>query len=227
MFLVMMLMDVFLLVKKYMRNFEVVIVSRDEFVLGEVEQEYIEVVFYRRFDFFIKIFLDEFNEFYGIVFCQIKVEMREFFMRFRVVGFRVEVFNGDMSQLVREKMFNCFKVRKIKIFVVIDVVVRGFDVLEIIYVINYLILMNFEQYIYRIGRIGRMGKKGKVIIFIVLGELRCFRYIIKQVGVEVKKFEFSEGIFKEYWERLRQEEFEGEYCGRWGLMKFCQRRRRY
>lgn len=41
-------------------------------------------------------------------------------------------------------MFNCFKVRKIKIFVVIDVVVRGFDVLEIIYVINYLILMNFE-----------------------------------------------------------------------------------
>lgn len=37
MFLVMMLMDVFLLVKKYMRNFEVVIVSRDEFVLGEVE----------------------------------------------------------------------------------------------------------------------------------------------------------------------------------------------
>lgn len=56
-------MDVLLLAKKYMRNPEVVIVSRDELVPGEVEQEYIEAVPHRRFDLLTKILSDESNEF--------------------------------------------------------------------------------------------------------------------------------------------------------------------
>ncbi|BAD84495.1 DEAD/DEAH box RNA helicase [Thermococcus kodakarensis KOD1] len=220
-------MDVLLLAKKYMRNPEVVIVSRDELVPGEVEQEYIEAVPHRRFDLLTKILSDESNEFYGIVFCQTKAETRELSMRLRAAGFRAEALNGDMSQPAREKTFNRFKARKTKILVATDVAARGLDVPEITHVINYSIPMNPEQYIHRIGRTGRMGKKGKAITFIAPGELRRFRYITKQAGVEVKKSELSEGIPKEYRERLRQEELEGEYRGRWGSMKPRQRRRRY
>lgn len=51
--------------------------------------------------------------------------------------------------------------------IVIDLVVRGFDVRDVIYVYNYDFLKNFEEYVYRVGRIGRVGKIGVFVIFMI------------------------------------------------------------
>ncbi|WP_297508793.1 DEAD/DEAH box helicase [Thermococcus sp.] len=217
-------MDVLLLAKKYMRNPEVVIVSRDELVPGEVEQEYIEAVPSRRYEILKKILLDGF---YGIVFCQTKVETRELAERLRRDGFKAEALNGDMSQPSRERTFRRFKEGRTKILVATDVAARGLDVQDISHVVNYSIPMNTEQYIHRIGRTGRMGKKGKAITFIQPGELRRFRYIAKQAGVDVKKSELSEELPREYREMVRRDELENEYRQRWGRNRPKGRKRRY
>ncbi len=217
-------MDVLLLAKKYMKNPEVVIVSRDELVPGEVEQEFIEAVPARRYGILKKILS---GDFYGIIFCQTKVETRELAERLRKDGFRAEALNGDMSQPSRERTFGRFKRGKTEILVATDVAARGLDVPEISHVVNYSIPMNAEQYIHRIGRTGRMGKKGKAITFIAPGELRRLRYIARQAGVDVRKSELSEELPKEYREMVRRDELENEYRHRWGRNRPRQRRRRY
>ncbi|NJE48185.1 DEAD/DEAH box helicase [Thermococcus sp. 9N3] len=217
-------MDVLLLAKKYMKNPEVVIVSRDELVPGEVEQEFIEAVPARRYGILKKILSEDF---YGIIFCQTKVETRELAERLRKDGFRAEALNGDMSQPSRERTFGRFKRGKTEILVATDVAARGLDVPEISHVVNYSIPMNAEQYIHRIGRTGRMGKKGKAITFIAPGELRRLRYIARQAGVDVRKSELSEELPKEYREMVRRDELENEYRHRWGKKRPRQRRRRY
>ncbi|AHL22549.1 DEAD/DEAH box helicase [Thermococcus nautili] len=217
-------MDVLLLAKKYMKNPEVVIVSRDELVPGEVEQEFIEAVPTRRYGILKKILSEDF---YGIIFCQTKVETRELAERLRKDGFRAEALNGDMSQPSRERTFGRFKRGKTEILVATDVAARGLDVPEISHVVNYSIPMNAEQYIHRIGRTGRMGKKGKAITFIAPGELRRLRYIARQAGVDVRKSELSEELPKEYREMVRRDELENEYRHRWGKKRPRQRRRRY
>ncbi|WP_456420568.1 DEAD/DEAH box helicase [Thermococcus sp.] len=217
-------MDVLLLAKKYMRNPEVVIVSRDELVPGEVEQEFIEAVPARRYGILKKILSEDF---YGIVFCKTKVETRELAERLRRDGFKAEALNGDMSQPSRERTFSRFKRGETSVLVATDVAARGLDVPEITHVVNYSIPMNAEQYIHRIGRTGRMGRKGKAITFIKPGELRRLRYIARQAGVEVKKSKLSEELPREYREMVRRDELEYEYRQRWGKKRPRQRRRRY
>ena len=205
--------DVLLLAKKYMRDPEVVIVSRDELVPGEVEQEYIEVPRGARYRTLKRIISDDF---YGIVFCQTKRETRELAENLRSDGYRAEALNGDMSQAARERTFGRFKSGRTRILVATDVAARGLDIRNVSHVVNYSIPMNAEQYIHRIGRTGRMGEKGKALTFIQPGEFRRFRYITRQAGVEVEKSKLSESLSVEYKKSYGDEELEQEYRRRWG-----------
>lgn len=206
-------MGILLLAKKYMRDPEVVLVSRDELVPGMVEQEYVEVLPARKYKK-LKEVLE--GEFYGIIFCHTKSETRELSDRLRREGFRAEALNGDMSQAAREKTFKRFKERKTRILVATDIAARGLDVREISHVVNYSLPMNPEQYIHRIGRTGRMGKKGRAVTFLEPGELGRFKRITRDARVEVKRSDLSERIPKQF----RDEELESEYRRRWGRRRF-------
>ena len=190
--------EVLLLAKRYMRDPEVVIVSRDEIVPEMVEQEYIEVVPHRKYGKLKEILNDDF---YGIVFCQTKRETRELSERLRSDGYRAEALNGDMSQSARERTFWRFKNKKTKILVATDVAARGLDVQDVSHIVNYSIPMTAEDYVHRIGRTGRMGKRGRAITFIMPGEFKRLRYIAQVAGVEIQKSELSEEIPREYRER--------------------------
>ncbi|WP_297535182.1 DEAD/DEAH box helicase [Thermococcus sp.] len=217
-------MDVLLLAKKYMKKPEVVIVSRDEIVPGEVEQEFVEVSPARRYEVLKRILN---GGFYGIVFCQTKVETRELAERLRRDGFRAEALNGDMSQPARERTFGRFKRGKTEVLVATDVAARGIDVPEISHVVNYSIPMNTEQYIHRIGRTGRMGRKGKAVTLLAPDEVGRFRSIVRRTGVKVRRSELSEELPREYREMMRRETLESEYRRRWSKQRPRQRRRRY
>ena len=206
-------MGILLLAKKYMKNPDVVLVSRDEIVPEMVDQEYIEVLPARKYEK-LKEVLDE--GFYGIIFCHTKRETRELSERLRRDGFKADALNGDMSQAARERTFGRFKERKINVLVATDVAARGLDVREITHVVNYSLPMNPEQYIHRIGRTGRMGKKGKAITFLEPGEIGRFRGIARKAKVEVKRSHLSEKIPKHF----RNENLEREYRQRWGRRRF-------
>ncbi|MCD6524546.1 MAG: DEAD/DEAH box helicase [Thermococcus sp.] len=206
-------MGILLLAKKYMKNPDVVLVSKDEIVPEMVDQEYIEVLPARKYEK-LKEVLDE--GFYGIIFCHTKRETRELSERLRRDGFKADALNGDMSQAARERTFGRFKERKINVLVATDVAARGLDVREITHVVNYSLPMNPEQYIHRIGRTGRMGKKGKAITFLEPGEIGRFRGIARKAKVEVKRSHLSEKIPKHF----RNENLEREYRQRWGRRRF-------
>lgn len=89
---------------------------------------------------------------------------------------------------------NDFKKGKFCYLVVIDVVVRGIDIDNIIYVINYDFLLEKESYVYCIGRMGCVGKKGKVIIFVMFYEERMLLEIEEYIGFLILLFIF---FFKE------------------------------
>jgi len=201
--------EVLLLAKKYMRNPEVVIVSREELVPEIVEQEYIEVLPARKYGK-LKEVLE--GDFYGIVFCQTKRETRELSGRLRRDGYDAESLNGDMSQAARERTFQRFKERRTRILVATDVAARGLDVQGISHIVNYSIPMNPEQYIHRVGRTGRMGKTGRAVTFLEPGEVGRFRCIANAARVEVRRSKLSERVPKEF----RDEELENEYRRRWG-----------
>lgn len=72
-------------------------------------------------------------------------------------GFVVGVVYGDFGQLVCEKVFKVFCIGGIDVLVVIDVVVCGIDIDDVIYVINYQCFEDEKMYVYCIGCIGCVG----------------------------------------------------------------------
>lgn len=81
-------------------------------------------------------------------------------------GVLVDVIYGNKLQNYCIKVFDKFCEGKICVLVVIDVVVCGIDVQDVLYVVNYQILKDYEMYIYCVGRIGCVGKNGKVFMFV-------------------------------------------------------------
>ncbi|WP_297465766.1 DEAD/DEAH box helicase [Thermococcus sp.] len=191
-------MNVLLLAKKYMRDPEVVIVSRDEIIPGMVEQEYVEVVPGRKYGKLREILKDDF---YGIVFCQTRRETGELSERLRRDGYSAEALNGDMSQAARERTFRRFREGRTRILVATDVAARGLDVQNVTHIVNYSVPMTAEDYVHRVGRTGRMGKKGRAVTFVTPRERRKMWDISRRAGVEVRRSELSEEIPADHPER--------------------------
>ncbi|WP_297437064.1 DEAD/DEAH box helicase [Thermococcus sp.] len=187
--------EILRLAGRYMRNYELIKVSEDELVPGEVEQEYVEVVPARKLSVLKKLLADDFH---GIVFCQTKRETRELSEKLRRAGYNAEALNGDMTQRARESALLRFRNGRTNVLVATDVAARGLDIRDVTHVVNYSLPMNAEDYVHRIGRTGRMGKKGRAVTFIMPGEFRRLRYIAQVAGVEIEKSELSEDIPREY-----------------------------
>lgn len=69
-------------------------------------------------------------------------------------------------------MFDVFKCGEIEVLVVIDVVVCGFDIVELLVVINFDLLFSVEDYVYWIGCIGCVGVMGDVLLLCSLNECK-------------------------------------------------------
>lgn len=124
-----------------------------------------------------------------IIFVCIKNVILEVVEVFECNGYNSVVLNGDMNQVLREQILECFKDGCLDILIVIDVVVRGLDVECISLVVNYDIFMDFEFYVYCIGCIGCVGCVGCVLLFVenceccLLCNIEC---IMKLIILEVE-----------------------------------------
>jgi ATP-dependent RNA helicase DeaD len=112
-----------------------------------------------------------------IIFVRTKTETVELAEKLEARGYEAAALNGDMNQLLREKVIERLKKGALDIVIATDVAARGLDVDRITHVVNYDIPYDTEAYIHRIGRTGRAGRKGTAILFVSPRERRMLRAI--------------------------------------------------
>jgi ATP-dependent RNA helicase DeaD len=112
-----------------------------------------------------------------LIFVRTKTETAELAERLEARGYEAAALNGDMSQVLREKVIDRLKKGSLDIVIATDVAARGLDVERITHVVNYDIPYDTETYVHRIGRTGRAGRKGTAILFVAPRERRMLRAI--------------------------------------------------
>ncbi len=172
--------------RKYMREYDVVSVRKQEMTTELTDQIYFEVNESDKFEALCRI-IDMAEEFYGIVFCRTKNDVDQTAGRLMDRGYDAEGLHGDISQVQREKILNKFKKHHINILVATDVAARGIDINDLTHVINFALPQDPESYVHRIGRTGRAGKEGTAITFITPAQSRRLLLIQRVTKSTIRK----------------------------------------
>ena len=164
------------MVKKYMREYDLVSVKKDTLTNSSIIQKYYGINNHQKFDALTRI-IDTEEDFYAIIFCQRKVDVDEVNANLISKWYKSEAIHWDVEQKAREKILWRFKTKKIQILVATDVAARWIDIPDLTHVVNYSLPDNPETYTHRIGRTGRAGKDGVALSFVTSSERRKLSYI--------------------------------------------------
>lgn len=96
----------------------------------------------------------------AVIFCNMKVGVREVTEYLKQAGFSVKALHGELEQRERDEVLIQFKHQSCQLLVATDVAARGLDIEDLPCVINYELPQNPDVYIHRIGRTGRAGREG-------------------------------------------------------------------
>jgi len=174
------------LAKKYMHDYEVIAVAKDQISSSNIQQIYFEVAQSDKFEALFRI-IDVEESFYGLIFCRTKVDADEIAHKLYNRGSRAEAIHGDLSQGQREKVLQKFRSKQITTLVATDVAARGIDIDNLTHVINYSLPQDPESYVHRIGRTGRAGKSGIAITLITPSEYRKLISIQRIANAKITK----------------------------------------
>lgn len=172
--------------KKFMDNYKLLKVKKQELTTDLTEQIYYEVKQEDKFEALCRV-LDYTQDFYGIVFCRTKSEVDDVTNRLKARNYDAECIHGDITQGLRQKALDLFKKKVLTILVATDVAARGIDVSNLTHVINYAIPQEAESYVHRIGRTGRAGHKGIAITFVTPREARTLAQIKRVTKTDIKR----------------------------------------
>jgi ATP-dependent RNA helicase DeaD len=111
------------LVKKYLKDHELIAVKKENLTNDNITQQYYEVPRGHKFDVLCRI-IDITPDFYGIIFCRTKAETDEVASKLSQRGYLAEAIHGDIEQAMREKVLNRFKAKAVKVLVATDVAAR-------------------------------------------------------------------------------------------------------
>ncbi|MCR4959677.1 MAG: DEAD/DEAH box helicase, partial [Prevotella sp.] len=171
--------------KKYLKDYETIVVgSRNEgaenvnhiYYMVQAKDKYLALK--RIVDYYPKIF--------AIIFCRTKIETQEIADKLIRDGYNAESLHGDLSQQQRDLTMQKFRQHLTQLLVATDVAARGLDVDDLTHVINFGLPDDIENYTHRSGRTGRAGKKGTSISIVHSKEKHKIRNIEKEIG---KKFQ--------------------------------------
>lgn len=177
--------------KKYMDEYEIIAVKKEQLTTNLTDQIYFEVNERDKLEALTRI-VDIEKEFYGMVFCRTKVNVDMLASKLSDRGYDVEGLHGDLSQFQREKILRKFRTQKINILVATDVAARGIDINNLTHVINYSLPQDPESYVHRIGRTGRAGNEGTAITFVTPEEYRKLVFIKKVAKTDIRKEKLPE-----------------------------------
>ncbi|MCZ2443451.1 MAG: DEAD/DEAH box helicase [Flavobacteriales bacterium] len=195
--------------KNYMGAYEMVKVTPQTLTTHLTEQVYYQVAARDKREALCRI-IDFSNDFYGLVFCQTKVETDEIAHYLIEKGYPAESIHGDISQSQREKTLARFKKRTVRILVATDVAARGIDVKDLTHVVNYSLPQEAEVYVHRIGRTGRAGKAGMAISLVSPSEMRKFALVKKIAKTDIKLATLPSGkqVISKKIEKLKHDLFQ-------------------
>lgn len=174
------------LAKKYMNEYEVIAVAKDNLSKANIQQIYFEVPQSDKFEALFRI-IDVEENFYGLIFCRTKLDADEISHKLANRGCPAEPIHGDLSQGQREKVLQKFRAKKVTVLVATDVAARGIDIDNLTHVINYSLPQDPESYVHRIGRTGRAGKTGIAITLITPSEYRKLISIQRMSNTTITK----------------------------------------
>ena len=172
--------------RKFMGEYEEIAVQKKDIANASLEQLYYDVYERDKLEALVRI-METQKDFYGIIFCQTKLDTDSVANKLIERGYGAEALHGDVSQHQRERILAKFKKKSINILVATDVAARGIDVNDLTHVINYALPQDPESYVHRIGRTGRAGKKGIAISLISPPDFRKLSTIKRIVKTEIKK----------------------------------------
>jgi ATP-dependent RNA helicase DeaD len=200
---------------EFLSNPEIVQVNRTEKLSSTVQQVGYMTQEKNKPEVLCKL-IDAADDFYGVVFCQMKSLVVDLTRYLSERGYKVDCLHGDMSQAARESAMQAFRDKRIRILVCTDVASRGLDVKDITHVVNYSLPRELDLYVHRIGRTGRAGKAGIAMSLITpshrhlanriertlktrleKGEIPTRREIgLKKIARELENFKAIEGADK-------------------------------
>ena len=99
----------------------------------------------------------------ALVFCNLKVTVRELASALSVDGLSADCLHGDLEQFERDRVMAKFRNQSVRVLVASDVAARGIDIAELDLVINCDLPQQAEVYVHRVGRTGRAGRQGLAI----------------------------------------------------------------
>lgn len=102
----------------------------------------------------------------GLIFCNTKAAAIQLTKELTVQGFPVDVLQGDMPQLERDKVMRAFKKERVQFLIATDVAARGIDVENLSFVLHHQLPDELAGYTHRSGRTARAGKKGTSFVLI-------------------------------------------------------------
>ncbi|TKR88505.1 hypothetical protein L596_012735 [Steinernema carpocapsae] len=128
-----------------------------------------------------------------IIFVDTKFETNYLAIYLTNLGISCISFNGDRTQLMREKAIDDFSRGHFSVMVCTNVCARGLNMKNVEYVINYDIPFKCqEMFLHRIGRTGRAGNVGTAYTFFERGRdeknIEEITAMIEDCGIEVPDF---------------------------------------
>ena len=133
------------------------------------------------------------KEFYGIVFCQTKLEVAELEQLLLNNKIQCMSLHGDKLQRDRERILKALKDEKFSVLIATDVAARGIDVKNLTHVIHYSIPLEIESYVHRSGRTGRNGEAGMVISIIQASDFSKLNRLVRMTKVDMQPFAIKKG----------------------------------
>jgi ATP-dependent RNA helicase DeaD len=172
--------------EKFMGEYEIVRVKKEQLTTNLTEQIYFEVKRGDKFEVLCRI-IDIEPDFYGLVFCRTRNDVDEVARDLMNRGYSVEALHGDISQAQRNRVIEKIKSRSVNILVATDVAARGIDINNLTHVINFSIPQDPEAYVHRVGRTGRAGNEGTAITFVTPAEYQKLTQIKRFAKADIKK----------------------------------------
>ena len=167
--------------KKYLKDYEEIVVgSRNE---GAENVNHIYYMVHAKDKYLaLKRIVDYNPKIFAIIFCRTKIETQEIADKLIKDGYNAESLHGDLSQQQRDLTMQKFRQHLTQLLVATDVAARGLDVDDLTHVINFGLPDDIENYTHRSGRTGRAGKKGTSISIVHSKEKHKIRAIEKVIG---------------------------------------------
>lgn len=133
-------------------------------------------------------FLREQGDKRGIIFCRTKAGALMLGKKLASRDYEVDVIQGDLTQLERDKIMRAFKKERSQFLIATDVAARGLDIKGLAFVLHHQLPDQNEYYTHRAGRTGRAGQKGQSLVLMEPREKKRLKFLEEELNIKFREF---------------------------------------